>query len=748
MDAKKVIRLASKFENRKDTQHHICWGKHYEGGFVVTTNLQILAKCKLDYPEENEGKTFDSASGRELSDKYPSYDQVLEPYRGERLGNLISVTIDRKKARETVKTASALEGAAGRCVSIAVNEETAYFNSELFAKFLDALDLYDIDTIYFRTQDTTRFAVYAKADDGSEFVIMPRLKSGEDEPLCINGQMDGELLRKQAAELSKEIATETEYLEEVPDKFSEEATRRDRGIQKLKKRLAVIDSAINGNAPAKKYERAACFKVSTTEEICTQEPEESTPEAGERFDEANDFACQGDGDFAPEQANDFAYQEDDGIAPEQANDRTSTAEQPVMDEDELTRRVVEGLKANEQRRAERLESGDIMPHYNPKKYNPMPIEQIADDPNVEYRVYAKVMRGDKFVNKSRPVVSGAKAVEIYNSEIEKARHCDDNGQICQIRHKRKGVVSEWLWTRAEWKANYYDIDAGGGVGWGGKYSKSAEAVLLYTVLQNETGKQAQSITKHLKSCGIRDWGSLSKEGLYRIRDEFKATCAPASAKTYMAVLKSFLVRHEDEHPEICREYRDILKIKADKPMKTWLDKEELARLEKVETTNDLEALVKARFLIGAYTGMRISDATDVTESNERGGMLTYVSLKTGIKATVPCTKKVKELIAFVRANDREMTLMYYNGKIRDLCRRAGIDTIVKTHHGGKTYEGPKWKFISSHTARISFATNLANLGVPLIELAGMMGHSSVQMTERYIAGKTIELSPKAMTYFD
>nr|DAH79175.1 MAG TPA: Integrase [Caudoviricetes sp.] len=710
MDSKKVIRLASKFENRKDTQHPICQGKHYEGGFVVTTNLQILAKCKLDYPEENEGKTFDSASGRELSDKHPSCDQVLEPYRGERLRDLISVTIDRKKARETVKTAQALEGAAGRFVSIAVNEETAYFDSELFAKFLDALDLYDINTIYFRPKYTTRFAAYAKADDGSEFVIMPRLKSGEDEPLCINGQIDGELLRKQAAELSKEIATETEYFEKVPDKFSAEATRRDRGIQKLKKRLAVIESAIDGNTPAKKYERAACFKVSTTEEICTQEPEESTPE--------------------------------------QANDCPGTPERPVMDEDELTRRVVEGLKANERRRAERLESGDIMPHYNPKKYNPMPIEQIADDPSVEYRVYAKIQRGDKFVNKSRPVVSGAKAVEIYNSEIDKARHCDDNGQICQIRHIRKGVVSEWLWTQAEWKANYYDIDAGGGVGWGGKYSKSAEAFLLYTVLQNETGKQAQSITKHLKSCGIRDWGSLSKEGLYRIRDEFKATCAPASAKTYMAVLKSFLVRHEDEHPEICREYRDILKIKADRPMKTWLDKEELARLEGVETTNDLEALVKARFLIGAYTGMRISDATDVTESNERGGMLTYVSLKTGIKATVPCTKKVKDLIAFVRANDRDMTLMYYNRKIRDLCRRAGIDTIVKTHHGGKTYEGPKWKFVSSHTARISFATNLANLGVPLIELAGMMGHSSVQMTERYIAGKIIELSPKAMTYFD
>ena len=51
------------------------------------------------------------------------------------------------------------------------------------------------------------------------------------------------------------------------------------------------------------------------------------------------------------------------------------------------------------------------------------------------------------------------------------------------------------------------------------------------------------------------------------------------------------------------------------------------------------------------------------------------------------------------------------------------------------------RFISSHTGRRSFATNLSKKGVPLEQIAVMMGHTSngkpnIQMTMRYIVGKT------------
>ena len=53
----------------------------------------------------------------------------------------------------------------------------------------------------------------------------------------------------------------------------------------------------------------------------------------------------------------------------------------------------------------------------------------------------------------------------------------------------------------------------------------------------------------------------------------------------------------------------------------------------------------------------------------------------------------------------------------------------------------KYRFVSSHTGRRSFATNLSKKGVPLEQIAVMMGHTSngmpnIQMTQRYIVGKT------------
>lgn len=62
---------------------------------------------------------------------------------------------------------------------------------------------------------------------------------------------------------------------------------------------------------------------------------------------------------------------------------------------------------------------------------------------------------------------------------------------------------------------------------------------------------------------------------------------------------------------------------------------------------------------------------------------------------------------------------------------------------GKYEVGEKWKFVASHTARRSFATNLAELDVPLVQIAKRMGHNDVKMTMRYIVGTISRLEDKA-----
>lgn len=749
MDAKKVIRLASKFESKDKKQHAYCHGKHYEGGFVVATDMHILAKCRLDYPEEHEGKTFDNASGREITEKYPTYNHIFTPYGGEAFDSLIPVTIDRKKAGEVAKTAQALEGKTGLYVSVVVNESAVYYDCREFVKFLEALDLYGIDTIYFRPQNATRTAVYAKADDGSEFVMMPFSRPDGDEPLCINGPMNEELLRKNVVSLSDAIALRETLIEDIPDKFSAEAGKIDREIPKLKKRLSIIQAAIESvkNEPAEALQPEAPAESARE----CQEPAADTrtsPEQTERQDGGDVPTCADDQEADTERA---------GECPGAAERHDDTEILDGTTADDVDRRMLAKIRENTEKRKK-----------NPAQWmmersHPMTIDEVAADGSADYCVYTRRDRGERFSRATYAGIPGEDAAYITRKMIGECNDETGHDFAISLRHRTKGIVYEWFWS-AE-KARRADIELENKVAVPPEPEETPPEAArrkagapkrpivtnivprLRDAIIRETGRQARALIKHLEACEIFDWPALmGKDGIYTLRDELRETCAPSSARTYMATMKGFLARHDEERG-VCKDYRKILKNKADKAVKTWLNKRELEAVEAVEGLTPTESLVRARFLIGAYTGMRISDAMEVSESNVSGGMMTYVAKKTGTEATVPCPEKVMRLISYVQANDQYISLMTYNKLLKKICYKAKVFAKVKTHTAGETKEGPKWLFVSSHTARISFATNLANAGVPLVQLAGMMGHTSTTMTERYIVNKSVKLSERAMEYF-
>lgn len=267
-----------------------------------------------------------------------------------------------------------------------------------------------------------------------------------------------------------------------------------------------------------------------------------------------------------------------------------------------------------------------------------------------------------------------------------------------------------------------------------------ESIMAYT------GNQNQSLIKHLTAAGITDWSDLTKSNLAEFHDVLVNSVSPGSAKTYMATFKAFLARFDEDVNIPCKNYKDVLKSKNDKALKTFLDEEDLELFRKVRATTNTECFVKDNFLIGAFTGMRFSDITRVSKENISEGMITYVSQKTRITSTVPCSDDMSRRIERARRM-KEICLVSYNRTLRRLCQRAGINKKVKVYKAGQEYTGEKWQFVSSHTARISFATNLSRRGVPIIDISRMLGHSSITMTERYIVPTTVVLSSTAMEYF-
>lgn len=257
---------------------------------------------------------------------------------------------------------------------------------------------------------------------------------------------------------------------------------------------------------------------------------------------------------------------------------------------------------------------------------------------------------------------------------------------------------------------------------------------------------ALSLRKHFAAVGIHTWDDITRTSLYEFRDTLAESVAPSTARTVCAYAKSLLNRYSDEL-DLPKEWEKILTVKNEKPLRTYLTPNELSRFEQVDTKSRAEAIVKAQSLVEAFTGARISDIMELTPENIVDGVLTYVSKKTGVRASVPVSRKVEWWIAYAQEHRAdEPTLVARNLIIRRLAKKAGIVEPVVVYRAGKTLKAPKYEQLSSHSFRISFVTNLQKSGMDLLSLARLAGHTNTDMTERYCAPTTPILTREAVAY--
>ena len=258
---------------------------------------------------------------------------------------------------------------------------------------------------------------------------------------------------------------------------------------------------------------------------------------------------------------------------------------------------------------------------------------------------------------------------------------------------------------------------------------------------------AASLHKHLSAMAINNWDDITRSSLYDLKDYLAATLAPVTQKNIMAYLKAILNRVRDEIP-LPNDFAKILTVKATRPMKIYLTESDLEKLESAHIHTVRQQFVKNVFMICAYTGLRVGDAMNLTPENIVDGNLHYIAQKTKKAGAIPLKTGLAERIAWVAEHkDIQVTLVSYNRAIRKMCKDAGINEEVVVFKAGKEMRGPKWKFVSSHTARISTASCLNKRGVPVGDIMKILSHSSINMTERYIIRDRIELSDNAMRFF-
>lgn len=219
-------------------------------------------------------------------------------------------------------------------------------------------------------------------------------------------------------------------------------------------------------------------------------------------------------------------------------------------------------------------------------------------------------------------------------------------------------------------------------------------------------------------------------------------------KTIKTVCRHAKTKGVEVSPEL-----DNLKAKNGKTPKIYLSFDELEKIKAVGGLTDYLDNARDWLLISCYTGQRVSDFMRFNKSMVRHtngkAFLDLKQVKTGKDITVPLMPEVLGILD-KRGGEfpRPISDQRYNEWIKIVCKKAGftkkiqgrIATNVNPDPKGKSvirnvsgkYE--KWKLVTSHIGRRSFATNYYGK-LPTTYLKNITGHGSEAQLLQYI-GKT------------
>lgn len=224
--------------------------------------------------------------------------------------------------------------------------------------------------------------------------------------------------------------------------------------------------------------------------------------------------------------------------------------------------------------------------------------------------------------------------------------------------------------------------------------------------------------------------------MYSPPREFSANYA---AKVY-SVVRQFMLeakRRKLHHNEDFKEFS----IKSEKVTHLALTFEELEHLYNLDLSkNERLERVRDLFLIGCYTGLRYSDFSRIQPQHiiemEGAKMVEITTQKTGERVTIPFNPELGHLLNKYNFNPPKISSQKMNDYLKELCAFAGMTEkiLVVTNKAGKREENQveKYKLITTHVARRSFATNLYLLGVPAINIMKITGHTTERQFMAYI----------------
>lgn len=168
----------------------------------------------------------------------------------------------------------------------------------------------------------------------------------------------------------------------------------------------------------------------------------------------------------------------------------------------------------------------------------------------------------------------------------------------------------------------------------------------------------------------------------------------------------------------------------------YLTEQELEKLVQAQLNIPLLAKARDLFILGVYTAARFSDYSRLDKEMIKNGIIHFTQQKTSASVMVPASPRVLEILERYGGHAPALSQQQFNKGIKDACMLAGITDLVEVtrSHGDKhtTTKEPKYKLVSSHTARRTGATLLFQSGIPAAQCMMLTGHTTEAMFMKYI----------------
>lgn len=227
---------------------------------------------------------------------------------------------------------------------------------------------------------------------------------------------------------------------------------------------------------------------------------------------------------------------------------------------------------------------------------------------------------------------------------------------------------------------------------------------------------AERTLKELKASDIEKFKLYHSTTISRYDKILK----PSTVNRELAILSrifSLAVEYEVLFYNPCQRVKPL---RADNQRIRYLTEDEEKRLLEELKDNDLTRKI---VIFAINTGMRRGEIFNLTwfDTDLNRNVLNVRQTKTGKDRVIPMNDKVRLMLeSMSKTNEFVFSSPRTNGKLVDV--KKGFR---------KAMENAKIFDLHFHDLRHTFATRLADAGIPLSVIAELLGHSDIRMTKRY-----------------